>query len=192
VTIEEEAMWNRLGMACLVLVVLAGPAFAKGPKMVLPLVPAQCAGAAPCSPDFAFKSGVAVLTAAKEPAPTCPKTGKPSETPGGTVRLSGVTLRGTAYTGALTAEVTNQTTFGSDGADCSLNGLQISTPTLQGALACRAGRCKGLVLPIACLPEECRDVPVTTEFQLLEVLDAPTLEGGKAIARPGFFIAPLR
>jgi hypothetical protein len=192
VIIEEKAMRSRLGMASLVLVVLTGAAFAKGPKMALPLVPAQCAGAVPCSPDFAFKSGVAVLTAAKEPAPTCPKTGRPSETPGGTVRLSGVSLRGAAYTGALTVEVTNQTTFGSDGGDCSLNALQITTPTLQGTLSCKAGRCKGVVLPIACLPAECADVPVTTEFQLLEVLDAPTLEGGKAIARPGFFVAPLR
>jgi hypothetical protein len=185
-------MRSRLVMACLVLAGLAGAAFGKGPKMILPLVPAQCAGSVPCLPDFSFKSGAAVLTAAKEPAPTCPKTGRPSETPGGTIRLTGVMLRNAAYSGALTTEVTNQTTFGSDGGDCSLNGLQITTPTLQGTLACKSGRCKGVVLPIACLPAECADVSVTTEFQLLEVLDAPTLEGGKAIARPGFVVAPLR
>ncbi len=185
-------MRGRLVMACLAMAGLAGAGFAKGPKMVLPLVPAQCAGSVPCMPDFAFKSGVAVLNAAKQPAPTCPKTGRPSETPGGTIRLAGVTLRNAPFTGVLAAEVTNQTTFGSDGGDCSLNALQITTPTLQGTLSCKAGRCKGVVVPVACLPAECADVAVTTEFQLLEVLDAPTLEGGKAIARPGFVVAPLR
>src|SRR4029453_7673524 len=147
-------MRRRLVMACLVLAGLAGAAFGKGPKMILPLVPAQCAGSVPCLPDFSFKSGAAVLTAAKEPAPTCPKTGRPSETPGGTIRLTGVMMRNAAYSGALTTEVTNQTTFGSDGGDCSLNGLHITTPTLQGTLACKSGRCKGLVPPIACLPAE--------------------------------------
>ena len=186
-------MRSRLLMACLALAGLAGTALAaKGPKMILYLVPAQCPGPVLCMPDFSFKSGVAVLTAAKEPAPTCPKTGRPSETPGGSIRLTGVMLRNAPYSGPLTTEVTNQTTFGSDGGDCSLNGLQITTPTLQGTLTCKSGRCKGLVLPTACLPAECADVPVTTEFQLLEVLDAPTLEGGKAIARPGFVVAPLR
>ena len=174
------------------LIALAGTALAGGPKMVLPLVPAQCAGSVRCAPDFAFKSGVAILTAAKQPAPTCPKTGRPSETPGGSLRLTGVTLRNAAFTGTLTAEVTNQTTFGSDAGDCSLNALQITTPTLQGTLSCRAGRCKGLVLPVACLPAECADVVVTTELQLLEVLDAPTIEGGKVIARPGFVVSPAR
>lgn len=185
-------MHSRLVMVCLALSGLAGAAFAKAPKMVLPLVPAQCPGPVLCMPDFAFKSGVAVLTAAKQPAPTCPKTGRPSETPGGTIRLSGVTLRNAPFTGALTTEVTNQTTFGSDGGDCPLNALQITTPTLQGRLSCKGGRCKGVVFPVACLPAECADVPVTTESQLLEVLDVPTLEGGKAIARPGFIVAPLR
>jgi hypothetical protein len=183
---------RSLLIVSLALTGLAGVASGKGPKMILPLVPAQCAGSVRCMPDFSFKSAVAVLTAAKEPAPTCPKTGRPSEIPGGTLHLTGVTLRNAPYTGALTAEVTNQTTFGSDGGDCSLNGLQITTPTLQGTLSCKGGRCKGQVFPTACLPAECADVPVTTEFQLLEVLDAPTLEGGRAIARPGFVIAPLR
>ena len=185
-------MRPRLITLLVLLATCAGTAGARGPKLILPLVRAQCPGAVPCLPAFAFRTGAAQLTSAKEPAPSCPKSGKPSETPGGTVQMAGVTKDGAPYTGSLAVEVTNQTTFGSDGGDCSLNGLQITTPTLQGTLACKSGRCKGLVLPIACLPAECADVGVTTEFQLLEVLDAPTLEGGKAIARPGFVVAPLR
>src|SRR5262245_12432179 len=174
----------------LVLTAAVSAGAARGPRLTLPLVRAQCVGAVPCAPVFAFRTGVAQLTAAKEPAPTCPKTGKPSETPGGSVQLAGVTKDGAAYTGTLTVEVTNVTTFGSDGGDCPLNALQIETPTLLGTLSCKNGRCRGNVLPVACLPRECADVPVTTEFRLLEVLDAPTLEGGKAIARPGLFVAP--
>ena len=162
-------MRSRLLMACLALAGLAGAALAKGPKMILPLVPAQCAGSVLCMPDFSFKSGVAVLTAAKEPAPTCPKTGRPSETPGGSIRLNGVMLRNAPYSGPLTTEVTNQTTFGSDGGDCSLNGLQITTPTLQGTLTCKNGTCKGIVYPIACLPAQCADTPVVSELGSVEV-----------------------
>jgi hypothetical protein len=182
-------MRYRLGIVLALATAFTAEA-AKAPRLILPLVQAQCAGPAPCSPAFGFRTGTAQLTAAKEPAPTCPKTGKPSETPGGTVQLTGVTKSGAAYTGALAVEVTNLTTFGSDNGDCPLNGLQIETPTLLGTLSCKNGRCRGNVLPSACLPRECADVPVTTEFHILEVLDAPTLEGGKAIARPGLFIAP--
>lgn len=181
-------------------VLLLGPwlvgsaAAARLPKMSLPLVQAQCEGTppGPCQPAFAFRSGTAVLTTAKEPAPTCPRTGKPSETPGGQVTLAGVTRDGAPYAGTLAVEVTNLTTFGSDGGDCVLNGLQITTLSLQGTLSCKAGKCKGAVLPFACLPRECADVPVTSELRLLEVLDAPTLEGGRAVARPGVFVAPGR
>lgn len=176
----------------LVLAALSGTASAKPPALVLPLVQAQCAGAVACQPAFAFRSGVAQLTSAREPAPTCPKTGKPSETPGGTVKLVGVTRDGTPYGGSLAVEVTNLTTFGSDAGDCPLDGLQIETPSLIGTLACKGGHCKGSVLPAACLPRECADVSITTEFRILEVLDAPTLEGGKAIARPGLFVAPAK
>jgi hypothetical protein len=185
-------MRHRLLAVAVLVTALAGVAAAKGPKMLLPLVRAQCAGPSACQPEFDFKNGSAELTAAREPAPTCPRTGKPSETPGGRIRLTGVTRSGSPYAGDLAAEVTNQTTFGSDGGDCPLNGLQITTPSLLGTLACKAGRCKGVVLPISCLPSECADVPVTTELGLVEVLDMPTLEGGRAIARPGFFVAPLR
>jgi hypothetical protein len=183
-------MLARLITLLFLLTTCAGEAATRGPKLILPLVRAQCAGAVPCLPAFEFRTGTAQLTAAKEPAPTCPKTGKPSETPGGTVQLAGVTKDGAPYAGPLTVEVTNQTTFGSDAGACSLNGLQIETPTLLGTLACNAGRCKGKLLPTACLPRECADTPITTEFRLLEVLDVPTLEGGKAIARPGLFVAP--
>ncbi len=174
---------------------LAGPtAAARLPKMTLPLVQAQCEGTppGPCQPAFAFRDGTAVLTTAKEPAPTCPKTGKPSETPGGRVTMAGVTRNGAPYAGSLVVEVTNQTTFGSDGGVCALNGLQITTSTLLGTLTCRGGKCKGPLLPFACLPSDCTRAPITTELRLLEVLDAPTIEGGKAIARPGLFVAPAK
>lgn len=183
-------MRPRLITLLVLLATCTGAAAARGPKLILPLVRAQCPGAVPCLPAFAFRTGAAQLTSAKEPAPSCPKSGKPSETPGGTVQMAGVTRDGAPYTGSLAVEVTNQTTFGSDGGDCSLNGLQIETPTLLGTLDCKAGRCNGKLLPSACLPRECIDAPITTEFRLLEVLDVPTLEGGKAIARPGLFVAP--
>ena len=73
------------------LMVLAGATAARPPTLMLPLVRAQCNGAVPCQPAFAFRTGTAQLTGAREPAPTCPKTGKPSETPGGAVQLTGVT-----------------------------------------------------------------------------------------------------
>src|SRR4029450_9795225 len=46
------------------------------------------------------------------------------------------------------------------------------------AVACRAGRCEDPVRPFACLPRECTDAPITTEFRLLDVLDAAA--GGAA------------
>jgi hypothetical protein len=163
-------MRPRLITLLVLLATCTGAAGARGPKLILPLVRAQCPGAVPCLPAFAFRTGAAQLTSAKEPAPSCPKSGKPSETPGGTVQMAGVTRDGAPYTGSLAVEVTNQTTFGSRD--------------------CKAGRCSGKLLPSACLPRECIDAPITTEFRLLEVLDVPTLEGGKAIARPGLFVAP--
>jgi hypothetical protein len=98
---------------------------------------------------------------------------------------------GAPFTGTLAVEVTNLTTFGSEAAACPLNGLQIESPSLNGTLACKGGHCKGNVLPVACLPRACANVSITTELRLLQVLDAPTLEGGRAIARPGLF-APSR
>jgi hypothetical protein len=174
------------------LTVLAGAAAARPPTLVLPLVRAQCDGAVACQPAFSFRAGTAQLTAAREPAPTCPKTGKPSETPGGVVQLIGVTQNGAPFTGTLAVEVTYLTTFGSHADACPLNDLQIETPSLNGTLACKGGHCKGNVLPAACLPRECADESITTELRLLEVLDAPTLEGGRAIARPGLFVAPSK
>ena len=172
------------------LMVLAGAAAARQPILVLPLVQAQCEGAVPCQPAFEFRTGTAQLTAAREPAPTCPKTGKPSETPGGAVKMTGVTQNEAPFTGTLAVEVTNLTTFRSDAGACPLNGLQIETPSLNGTLTCKNGLCKGSVLPAQCLPRECADASITTELRLLEVLDVPTLEGGRAIARPGLFVAP--
>ena len=86
------------------LMVLAGAAAARQPILVLPLVQAQCEGAVPCQPAFEFRTGTAQLTAAREPAPTCPKTGKPSETPGGAVKMTGVTQNEAPFTGTLAVE----------------------------------------------------------------------------------------
>jgi hypothetical protein len=188
---QEETMQRALPIV-LGLLALAGAAAARPPALVLPLVQAQCDGAVACQPAFAFRTGSAQLTGAREPAPTCPKTGKPSETPGGAVKMTGVSQNGAPFSGTLAVEVTNLTTFGSDAGACPLNGLQIETPSLNGTLTCKSGRCKGSVLPAACLPRECADVSITTELRLLEVLDAPTLEGGRAIARPGLFVAPAK
>ena len=57
-----------------------------------------------CQPAFAFGTGTAQLTAARERAPTCPKTAKPSETPDGAVKMSGVTQNGAPFRGTLAVE----------------------------------------------------------------------------------------
>ena len=56
--------------------------------------------------------------------------------------------------------------------------------TLLGTLTCKCGRCKGNLLPFACLPRECAGAPITTEFRLLDAPRRPYPGGRKAIVRP--------
>jgi hypothetical protein len=182
----------RTSTALLLVILGVVPALArKAPAYAtLALVQAQCAGMppVPCSP-MTFTRGTAVLRTQREPSPTCPRTGMPGESEAGEVSLVGVSKGGAAFSGSLPVQVTLKTTFGSDpNGNCSLTGIQIELPSLTGTLACRAGRCKGPLLPIACLEKLCADTPVTTELSGLVVQD----DGGKDLARPGVVIAPAK
>jgi hypothetical protein len=160
------------------------------PPLKLALVQAQCAGPpiGPCS-TLTFATGAVVLKGGKEPGPTCPKTGKTTDSPAGTVTLTGVTRAG-ALLGpdtTLTAEVDYKTTFGPDpNTNCGLATLQIDTMSLTATLHCKKGRCTGTFLPIACLPPNCADVLVTTELSNVVVHD----DAQQNLARPGTFITP--
>lgn len=169
--------------------VLALPAFAA--KLPAPskitLVQAQCPGAppGPCS-TFTFASGFALLKSQKQPGPTCPKTGQPNETDGGSVQLKGVTKAGASFDGTLTAEVTLFTTFLADpNGNCELEGTQITVPSLNASLTCKKGKCKGLLIPVACLPKSCADTPIITEMTALVVRD----DAGQKLATPGTTLA---
>lgn len=196
----------RIAMA-LALGLVAGMAHAAKlpPPNRLTLVQASCAFAppappGPCSPAFRFTSGTAVMKALREPQPTCPKTGDPTEAPGGDIRLTGVTKDGAPFTGSLAAQVALKTTFGDDpNGNCELRNVQVpSLPSLTGTLACRNGKCKGTLYPIACLPSQCADTPITSEFGSIEVgpqsfgplvvLD----DAGNPLATVGTTLAPGR
>lgn len=155
----------------------------------LNLVQAQCAGppVAPCAPAFRFAHGTATLVSGKQPTPTCPRTGNPSESPAGTVELKGVTKDGAPFAGALTVEVVYKTTFGGDqNGNCDLLAISpITAPSLIADLRCTNGKCKGTLLPIACLPKTCADAAITSEIVSLEVR-----EGTTVIAVPGTTVAP--
>jgi hypothetical protein len=158
------------------------------PPSKLTLVQAQCPGppAGPCS-TFTFAKGVAVLKSQREPKPTCPKTGMPDETNGGSVTLRGVTKSGTSFDGSLTAEVVLFTTFGTDpNGNCELEGTQITTPSLVATLDCKHGKCKGTLVPIACLPASCADTPITSELRSLVVRD----DAAQSLATVGTTLAP--
>lgn len=155
------------------------------------LAQAQCwappAAPAPCSPAFRFASGAAALRRARQPKPTCPRTGEPTEVPGADVKLSGVTRNGAAFTGTLQGIVEFRTSFGPDpNGNCALAAVQIETPSLLGAVACRAGRCKGQLFPLECLPKNCADTPLTTELTAFTVMD----DAGLPLAVPGTALAP--
>jgi hypothetical protein len=182
----------RIVVAVLLVVSGGVPALAKKAPAyaTLDLVQAQCAGMppAPCSATT-FTRGTAVLRTQREPSPTCPKTGMPGESAAGDVTLLGVSKGGAPFTGSLPVEVTLKTTFGHDpNGNCSLSGIQIELPSLTGTLVCRSGRCKGPLLPIACLEKLCADTPVITEFTGLVIHD----DAGKDLARPGVVIAPSK
>jgi hypothetical protein len=155
----------------------------------LSLVQAQCPGVppGPCSPAFAFASGTAVLTSAREPGPTCPGGKTPK---GGQVRLEGVQKNGAPFTGTLRATATLKTTFTPDAhnGNCELSGVQITIPSLGGDVACRNGRCKGDLVGAGCLPGSCADTFFTTELVSLVVND----DAGQPLATPGTFVPPAK
>lgn len=178
----------------LALLVLASPPLAAARKAKLPapnrltLVQAQCnlVPPGPCS-AVRFATGSAILRSARQPAPTCPKTGDdPGENDTGEVKLDGVTSGGAAYSGTLAAEVILKTTFGVDpNGNCSLAAVQIETVSLAGTLTCRSGKCRGPLIAAACLPKPCADTPITSEFSSLVVRDG----GGNAVATVGTVLA---
>ncbi len=188
-------MHGRRALALVALLAAALPTSADARRARLPpptrltLVPAQCAGPppGPCS-TLRFARGTAILRHARQPAPTCPRTGDdPSENETGEIRLDGVTTGGDRYTGTLAAEVALKTTFGTDpNGTCALAGVQIELVSLSGTLQCRAGRCRGPLAAIACLPKACADTPITSELASLVVKDA----AGIPLATPGTVLEP--
>lgn len=159
------------------------------PPSRLTLVQAQCEGTppGPCS-TFRFTKGVATLRGARQPAPTCPKTGDdPSENDTGDVRLDGVTSNGTSYTGTLSAEVVQKSTFGTDpNGTCALANVQLEVVSLTGTLTCEAGRCRGDLVAFACLPKGCADTSIVSEVTGVVVKD----DAGNALATPGTALVP--
>jgi hypothetical protein len=194
----------RIAIALVTLLVAASAHAAKlPPPMKFNLVTAQCnalppAVPGPCSTSFKFTGGQVVMKAQKQPGPTCPKTGQPTETPGGSLVLKGVTKDGASFSGSLPAQASLKTTFGSDpNGNCELRGTQVpNLSSLQGTLTCKNGTCKGIVYPIACLPAQCADTPVVSELGSVEVNGAsfgPFLvldDAGKPLATPGTFLVP--
>jgi hypothetical protein len=159
------------------------------PPSRLSLVQAQCAGppVGPCSAAFGFTSGTAILTGEKEPKPACHDPDRPK---GGEVRLTGVVKNGAPFSGTLHTSVYFKATFGQDAnGNCVLAGLQLSSvESLTGDLACRNGKCKGELRGAACLPGNCADALITTEFSSFTVFD----DAGKALATPGTFVPPAK
>src|SRR5215813_5752807 len=96
------------------------------------LVQASCNGqpAGPCSPNFRFTSGTVTMKSLRQPQPTCPKTGKPTEAPGASVQMRGVTKSGAAFTGSLNVSVNFKTTFGPDpNGNCELHDVLVANLT---------------------------------------------------------------
>jgi hypothetical protein len=179
----------------LLLGLVAGAAEAKKGVIApstLTLVQRQCdtTPPSPCAPAFAFKSGTATLTSAKQPGPTCPRTGSPTESKGGQVVLKGVTKDGAPFSGSLPVEVVLRTAFLTDPTgDCPFAGIPpIELPSLAGTATCNNGNCKGTLFPIACLDPSCADTPVISEFISLTVFD----DAGNALAVPGTVLVPVR
>jgi hypothetical protein len=181
----------------------AGHAAKLPPPMRLTLIQASCNALppslpGPCSATFGFKTGEVVMKAIRQPQPTCPKTGQPSDAPGGDVRMTGVVKSGAPFSGTLDVQASLKTTFGADpDGDCELRNLYIGNfPSLVGTLACTRGKCKGKLLPVACLPAQCGDVPVFSELGTVEVgvqTFGPVVvfdDAGAPLATPGTVLAP--
>jgi hypothetical protein len=167
----------------------AAPPRKPPPASRLSLVQAQCPGPppAPCSAAFTFASGTAILTPSKEPAPTCPGGKSPR---GGQVKLDGVEKNGAPFTGTLQASITLKSTFATDAhnGNCDLSGVQITLPSLTGSISCRGGKCRGDLIGAGCLPKNCTDTMLTTEFVSLVVND----DAGQPLAAPGTFVVPTK
>lgn len=195
----------RLVLAATLLLAATAPAAKLPPPMKLTLVTASCnalppAVPGPCSTAFRFASGQLTMKAVRQPTPTCPKTGEPTESPGGTFKLRGVAKDGAPFSGALAAVVSLKTTFGDDpDDDCELENVQVPNLTsLQGTLQCRGGTCKGTVYPIECLPAQCADTPVVSELGSV-VVGAQSFgpavvfdDAGLPLATPGTALAAGR
>ena len=193
----------RIALALVFLLAAAPARSAKlPPPMKLNLIQASCSALppavpGPCSTTFRFASGTVTMKALRQPQPTCPKTGKPTEAPGGTIVMTGVTKSGAAFTGSLAAQVTFKTTFGDDpNGNCELRNVVVpNLPSLQGSLACKSGKCKGTVYPIQCLPSQCADTPVSSEFGYVEAVGqrfGPIVvfdDAGQPLATPGTSLA---
>ena len=146
------------------------------PPMKMNLIQASCVSlqtgnGQPCSSTFTFTAGQVVMKAIKQPQPTCPKTSKPTEAPGGTITMKGVTKSGAPFSGNLDAQVFFKTTFGADPTgNCELANLSTGNLlSLIGTVECKSGKCKGTVYPIACLPPQCADTSITSEFGSVRV-----------------------
>jgi hypothetical protein len=146
------------------------------PPMKMNLIQASCVSlqtgnGVPCSSTFTFTAGQVVMKSLKQPQPTCPKTGKPTEAPGGTITMKGVTKSGAPFTGSLDAQVFFKTTFGADPTgNCELANLSTGNfLSLTGTVECKNGKCKGTVYPIACLSPQCADTPIFSEFGSVKV-----------------------
>jgi hypothetical protein len=176
------------------------------PPARLNLIQASCnalppAVPGPCSPTFRFASGTVTMKSLREPQPTCPKTGQPTEAPGATLQMRGVTKSGAPFTGSLPVTVNFKTTFGDDpDGNCELRNVQVPNfPSLLGTLACKNGTCKGTAYPVACLPAQCADTPVLSEFGSVQAPNqqffGPVLvldDADNAFATPGtaLLVAP--
>jgi hypothetical protein len=171
-----------------VAVAVAAPPRNPPPPSRLSLVQAQCAGppVGPCS-ALTFTSGTAILLGQKEPKPACHAPDLPK---GGEVRLVGVTKNAASFSGTLHVSVYFKATFGPDAnGNCVLAGLQLSSvESLTGDLACKNGRCKGDLVGAACLPGDCADALITTEFSSFTVFD----DAMKPLATPGTFVPPAK
>jgi hypothetical protein len=172
------------------------------PPMRFNLVQASCNALPPAVPGpcstFRFASGTVVMKALRQPQPACPKTGNPTEAPGGTIKMKGVTKNGGAFSGSLAAQAFLKTTFGSDpNGNCELRELHVpNLLSLLGTLACKNGTCKGVVYPIQCVPKQCADTPIVSELGSVEVGTqsfGPILvfdDAGNPFATPGTALTP--